>query len=115
MQKWILVYTSQPPQQFTTYFEASDRDLAKNHVNIFFQILMGATLQPEVLRSKWLEETHTVFEGSAISDEFGGQNLIFKGLLFSAAEFKKLIESQPNDIDKKLLDRLKTHTDLPPI
>ena len=122
MQKWILVYKSLPKQQYTTLFEASDRELAEIHVNIFFRMLMGTTLQPEKLRSQWVNgerfgvsgENDTVFEGSAI-DETGGESLLFRGFLYNTSEFKKENEIQNNDTDKTLLDRLKTHTGFPPI
>ena len=127
MQKWILVYSSHPNSQYTTFFEASDRETAEKHVDIFFRILMGAALRPEILRSVWVngerfgasgerfKGNDKVFEGSVISDENGGESVVFRGFLYNAAEFKNEAESQPNETDKTLLDRLKTNTVFPPI
>ena len=112
MQKWVLIYTSHTNSQNTTFFESPDRETAEKHVDIFFRMLFGATLHPEILRSQWVlvrgsgsEGNDKVFEGDAISDENGGQSPLFRGVLYSTAELKP---------DNTLLDRLIT-TDLPPI
>ena len=111
MQIWILVYCCDPKQQYTTFFEASDREIAELYVSIFFRMLTGQHYNPEVLRTTWIsgesrKGTPKVFEGSTLNEE-GENKVIFVGSLYNVAEIKKESESQ-------LLDRLK-HTDFPPI
>ena len=122
MQKWILVYTTSQPKEHTTFFEASSRSIAEIYVNIYFRMLMGTFLRPEIIRSQWVsgeklgftgekfKENNKVFEGSFV-DKTGGKHTFFRGFLYKTKEF----ESRPNDTDKTLIDRLKLHTDLPPI
>ena len=118
MQIWILVYWCGPKQQYTTYFTASDREIAELHVSIFFRMLSGQHYNPEVLRATWKsgesQKGNKVFEGSIRNGE-GENKVIFVGCLYNVAEIKKESENQPNETDKTLLDRLKKHTDFSPI
>ena len=114
---WIFVYTCEPKKHFNTTFEASDREIAELHVNILFRMLAGMHYNPETLRSEWVSDESlkgkNVFLGSTLNKE-GEKRTILAGVLYDAAELKKEIESQPNDTDKKLLDKLK-HSDISPI
>ena len=117
MQTWILVYRCDPKQAYTTYFTASDREIAEMHVSIFFRMLTGGHNNPEMLRATWIsgespKGKHRVFEGSTVNKE-GENKVIFVGSLYNVAEIKRESESQPNDTDTKLLDKLKTETDFP--
>ena len=118
MQTWILIYWCGPKQQYTTYFTASDREIAELHVSIFFRMLSGQHYNPEVLRSVWVsgesQKGNKVFQGSIRNGE-GENKVIFVGCLYNVAEIKKESKSKTNDTDKTLLDSLKTHTGFPPI
>ena len=114
-QKWIFIYTTHPKQQYATLFEASDREIAEWHVDIFFRMMMGIHWDPKVLRTAWLPDEKfgvnaKVFVGS-IKEE-GENRGIFSGVLYNVAEIKREYESQP---DTELLEKLKKHTDVPPI
>lgn len=117
MQKWIFAYTCDAKKQFTTCFEASDREVAEVYVNIFFRMTAGGHYNPAVLRAAWATgETFgvdgKVFVGSIINEE-GEKIDILSGFLCNAGEIKKESESQPNDTE--LLDKLKSETDFPTI
>ena len=89
MQKWHLSYWIVHPGTRThkrTIFEASARDLAQFHANIFFRLLIGHHTEPEMISPKWSDAWNLTV--SARDFDRGVKVPLATAFLLSEAEYQ---------------------------